>query len=331
MNEKQFSEKLVDQKPKQANRLIFKQKKVLIVLTLLFAVALIGYAPRIFSHAEDIVTDIGAHSTFHYELTRILAVGTGFCKSDAETIAVANEATDVGSFTGENGYSVQIRHTSRVGNNSPYWHFARRGAEYLRVSNSLVTTPPTSAETCDYFAATNMQCPKDSNGQWIPELDGITNWSLYGANSLTPPNGRVPQFSTDGGATFSTVQGRTLTSLGLYLHSLTDSYSHEACMQVAKLRSHQNTPTECNANNWHIQLEYGNSSSEAGVQYTITAGTAAWRAMNNFRAINFPNISPVWTESQAVSFITAWAQMNNAQDRRNYAVSQYNSFSGCIR
>ena len=260
-------------------------------------------------YAEDVQTrGIGPHSTFHYELTRTLARAAGFSADEAERIAVLDEATDAQDFTGETGISMQIRGTGRNGDNALYWHFARRGAgnatgEY---------TYPGARNTCDYFVDSD-PCP---GGE--PELAEIESWAVYG--DATPAPG-TPQLSRDGGATFEDVPGRSPEALGLYLHSLADSYSHEACMREAHFRGHKPLPQECSAIYWHEQAEYGHRPRrDNGVEYTREAAWATWLALKWFRQQNHLPGEAVWSDAQAQDFIENWIQLNRGQKRRDAAV-----------
>jgi len=263
-------------------------------------------------YAEDIQTPgVGPHSTFHYEMTRTLARAAGFSADESEWIAVLEEATDALDFTGETGRSVQLRGTDRSGPNGLYWHFARRGA--TNVTGDY--TYPGGRNTCEYFT-TGDTCPDGG-----PELAEIESWAVYGE---TTPSCGVPQFSRDGGATFRDVQGKTLEALGIFLHSLADSYSHEACMKEAQFRGHKPLPKECSAIYWHEEAEYGsNPRVDEGVGYTREAAWATWLALKWFRQQNHLAGEAVWNDQQVKEFIENWIHLNRAHDRRNAAVEAY--------
>ncbi len=232
-------------------------------------------APR---YAEDLKTkNLAAHSTFHYELTRTLARAAGFGSEEAELIAVVDEATDTGNFKGETSVAVQLEGTKRISPTGLYWHFARRDSG--NVTNEYVY--PGGRKTCAYFAGTQDVCP---NG--MAELDEIENWAVYGRAT---PSAGVPQISRDAGNTFQEVAGRSVEALAIYLHSLADSYSHEACMRADQFRGHKPRPTECTAIEWHIDAEYGDDpKQDSGVHYTEEAALATWLALKWFRQQNNP-------------------------------------------
>jgi hypothetical protein len=272
-------------------------------------------------YAEDITTDKGAHSTFHYELVRTLARAAGFCENDADMIAVANQTTDVGKFQGELGFSLQLKNTERISSNGMYWHEARRGCTNV-TGQYFYPTNNTSCNTCDYFINTDQACVNNQ-----PEVTGIENWAVYGANTLAPPNGKVPTFSTNGGRTFRPVVAKSLIALGIYLHAMEDSYSHEECMKNEQFRAHKPSPTECNGQVWHIDEEYG--STGLGVNYTINAGIATWRALNNFRTLYAGTNTPLWDEPTAKQFITEFAFLDAATDRRDKALTAFQALGNC--
>lgn len=261
-------------------------------------------------YGEDLQTaNLAAHSTFHYELTRTLARAAGFSAEEAEFIAVIDEATDTGNFTGETGVQVQLQGTQRVSPVGPYWHFARRGRN--NATGDYVY--PGGRNTCEYFAGTFDPCP---DGE--AELAEIEQWAVYGA--ALSRNG-VPKISRDGGVTFQTVQGRTLEALAIYLHALADSYSHEACMRAEKFRGHKPQPAECNAVAWHIDAEFGhNPRQETGASYTEEAAQATWFAVKWYRQQNNLLGRASWTDVQAAKFIKAWVKLEQALVRREVAV-----------
>jgi len=261
-------------------------------------------------YGEDLQTpNLAAHSTFHYELTRTLARAAGFSAEEAELIAVTDEATDTGTFTGETGVSVQVEGTRRISTVGPYWHFARRDRDNATTEYFY----PGARNTCEYFSGTMKACP---NGQ--PELDEIEKWAVYG--TATPSAG-APQISPDGGKTFQPVQSKTLEALAIYLHALADSYSHEACMKSEKFRGHKPNPEECNAVAWHNEAEFGhNSHQDTGVSYTEEAAQATWLALKWYRQQNNLGGAAAWSDEQALKFIKGWVRLDKALVRREVAV-----------
>lgn len=266
------------------------------------------------NYGEDLSTkNLATHSTFHYEFTRTLARAAGFSAAEAESLAVADEATDTGSFTGETGVTITLNGTKRVSNSGQYWHFARRDSN--NATGEFLY--PGARNTCAYFKIPPRTCPGDE-----PELDEIEKWAV---SATDKPQPGAPQISFDGGKTFQNLSGKNLFALALYLHALADSYSHEACMISARVRTHKPNPPECSAVYWHIKAEFGSDpESDKGVSYTREAGHATWLALKWFREKNGLAGAPLWSDEQAAEFIEAWVQLDKPQERRDFAVKALN-------
>ena len=279
-------------------------------ITLFISSILLASAQSAFRYGEDLTTkNLAPHSTFHYELTRTLARAAGFTAAEAESIAVTDEATDTGTFTGETGITIQIEGTKRVGVSGQYWHFARRDSN--NATNQYLY--PGARNTCAYFQLPTRACPGDE-----PELDEIESWAIYGNDTPYPG---VPQISFDGGATLQPVAAQSIIALALYLHALADSYSHEACMAAGQVRTHKSNPPECSAVYWHNKAEFGGDPSvDKGVTYTQEAGLATWLALKWFRQQHGRTEPALWGDAEAQQFIESWAKLDQPKERREAAV-----------
>ncbi|MGH7493915.1 MAG: hypothetical protein ACREOO_16170 [bacterium] len=289
-----------------------KEKSKSAILMLACAAGFLGFA----KYGEDLQTkNLAAHSTFHYELTRTLARAAGFTAVEAESLAVINEAMDAETFTGETGVTIQLNGTRRVSDTGQYWHFARRDSsnatgEYLH---------PGGRNTCAYFTRQfTRSCPGEA-----PEMNEIEDWAIYASDSPSPG---APQISYDRGQTLHSVTGKSLPALAVYLHALADSYSHEACMASAQVRTHKPRPSECSAVHWHTQAEFGDHAEiDKGVNYTREAAQAVWLALKWFRQQTGRAEPALWTDEQASEFIQSWVKLDSAQDRRDAALQAFAS------
>lgn len=95
-------------------------------VALLLIVVLLGTGrvPVAHGYNADATTDItglAQHSSFHYEVVRVLARLAGFNQNEAEEIEVAGEAVDLGKFTGykisNRAKTIRIKNTGRFGPN----------------------------------------------------------------------------------------------------------------------------------------------------------------------------------------------------------------------
>ena len=279
-----------------------------------------GVAPPARAYFEDLDSP-SPHSTFHYELTRLLARAAGFSAADAELIAVADQTVDLLTFAGEpeGSPAITIDGTSRYAEvTAKYFHFPRRGA-----TTGAGTGYPGGRDTCANFTATDEPCA--ASGGEIRELE---LWAMTGAASLSLA---TPTVSIDG-APAVPVAGATPVALGIYLHSLADSYSHEKCGEDAHARRHclpskSDCPVACTTEIWHGQSEYGEGG--AGVSLTKEAGRATWQELNRFRVLRAVAGAPLWDDATATAFIDSWAEKDRAAVRRDLALDAYESIATC--
>ncbi len=209
-------------------------------------------------------------------------------------------ATDVGSYSGA-GISVTITGTERIDSaTGPYWHFARR------------------QETCQYFSG--------GCGSGAPELSYIYNWAYSGGVGGLSQGISVPAASVNGTPIVWSqgTRDQKLVALGIYLHSLADSYSHEACMQCCQLRTHVNSPAQCNARTWHINDEFGPGSGDIGVSYTTNSANQVWSALKTF-ASRIGAGTARMSDADASSFINNFATTDDGDARKMLAQAKYRS------
>jgi hypothetical protein len=299
------------QKP---DRTVRKLKSVFaysLTLPLVMALLLSGSAPVSYGYNADAttaITRLRTHSSFHYEMVRVLAVLAGFNKDEAEEIAVAGEAVDLGTFTGyrlSNGAkTITIGNTGRFGQNGLLYHFSRRSSRYEKAD-----ADGAQSNTCDYFKNGNPNnrytAPCTPPG---PELDRIRNWAF----ALDGPKPTKSQLPVD--ASGRLIAPKTLVALGIYLHSIGDTYSHEKCMIVQAFRFHKNQPPACNAN-WHNAPgeEFGD-----GTPFNKAAADEVWRALREYRGADGSN---------PPDFIKEFITKLDACERVKFAVDAFNDLT----
>ncbi|HKP47545.1 MAG TPA: DUF6765 family protein [Pyrinomonadaceae bacterium] len=260
--------------------------------------------------ATTAITGLQQHSSFHYEMVRVLALMAGFSKNEAEEIAVAGEAVDLGTFTGyklsSGAKTLTVRNTNRFGPNGRFYHFARRSAQYEQAA-----APGSKADTCGYFIGGDRKnantAPCTIKG---PELDQIRNWAF----ALPGPRPNANQLPKN--ALGKPIQPKSLIALGIYLHAIGDTYSHEQCMIVQSFRFHKPVPPSCNAN-WHVNYPVGDFG--AGLPFTEPAAKEVWRALRQYKGA---------TGSNPPSFIEEFIKTSDACSRVKLAVDTFNSLTG---
>lgn len=291
-----------------------------LMTSLALAMLVIAGAQLSDGYTGDVTSgDLDSHSSFHYELTRVLALAAGFTPEEAETIALADMATDDGKFKGYSGTTIYINNTLRTEQNAPYYHFPRRGAYY-----PSVPVEGAQGDTCDYFAtstqpAPNAPCQQGADG-YLRELDEIESWAIRGLDTLSAPDETKPTFSYSKKGPFEELKGQTLEALGIFLHSLADSYSHEKCMMEAQQRIHSDSAVSCKVK-WHKKAEFGSGD---GVLYTKMAGRAVWQAINDYRAAK----GLAQSDWDAAAFIDTFVEKKKANARVEYANETFNSLAG---
>ncbi len=254
------------------------------------------------------ITGLTTHSSFHYEMVRALAVMAGFSKDEAEEIGVAGEAVDLGTFTGyklSNGAkTLTINNTGRFGPNGLLYHFARRSSQYEQVNVS-----GSQSNTCEYFKNGNPNkrytAPCTSKG---PELDHIRNWA-FGLEGPKPSANQLPLDKSN-----KPVPAKSLVALGIYLHSIGDTYSHEKCMIDQSWRYHKPQPFTCNAD-WHTNPK---GDFGQGLPFTQDAANEVWKALRQYKGAD---------GSAPPSFIKDFITTPDACTRVKLAVDAFNKLT----
>jgi hypothetical protein len=296
------------------NRVLRRTRHTLtasLALAMVLALVFSGRVPTSLGYNADAtqaITGLATHSSFHYEMVRVLAVLAGFNKNEAEEIAVAGEAVDLGTFTGYKvsgkAKTITIKNTNRFGPNGLFYHFARRSSQYEKVE-----APGSQSNTCDYFKNGNPNnkytAPCTNKG---PEIDQIRNWAF----ALPGPKPTASQLPLN--ALGKPVAPKTLTALGIYLHAIGDTYSHEKCMIDQSWRFHKPNPFSCNTS-WHTDPrgDYGE-----GIPFTQAAANEVWRALRQYKGAE---------AGDTPSFATEFIAIKGACARVKFAVDTFNKLT----
>lgn len=155
--------------------------------------------------AEDLTTPGSVErSAVHEDLTRALARCAGFSAADSGVIAEANEATDLGHYQ-----RIHLGFTDRGDVNDPYFHWP----------------------------------------QSVGSLPWLEDWA-HGRGPLLDETG-APILGCDADGTCCDPDGEatcvypgSLVSLGIWLHSLADSFSHKACLDAGGVNHADFDPTD---------------------------------------------------------------------------------------
>ena len=107
---------------------------------------------------------------------------------------------------------------------------------------------------------------------------------------------------------------KTLIALGIYLHSIGDTYSHEKCMISSAWRYHKPNPFDCNAN-WHTDPK---GDFGEGTPFTKPAADEVWKALRQFRGADPAN---------PPAFINEFIAKKDACERVKFAVDTFNSLT----
>lgn len=125
----------------------------------------------------------------------------------------------------------------------------------------------------------------------------------------------------------------------MFVHSLADTYSHEACTKVASFQGHEMEPEECNAGEWHGQYktlsdgqqvfetdEFGEGAE--GLPYTSGAAWAVWSVLKGYRETNLddPGV-PLWTDEEVGAFIDGWVVLSQPGRRQGDAVRAFDGLN----
>ncbi|MFZ4548240.1 MAG: hypothetical protein ACOYN4_12425, partial [Bacteroidales bacterium] len=119
-------------------------------------------------------------------------------------------------------------------------------------------------------------------------LNSIRDWALYASGFLGKPDNSCPSFIYYYNLTaqqYEKVQPGSIQALGIYLHSLADSYSHEHCMVTDTLRSHPTWSDDCGLT-YHSFYEFAYDTAIPAMAHATPCFQALWRALIAYKAEN---------------------------------------------
>ena len=271
------------------------------------------------------------HSTFHFELTRLLLIKSGFSNADAELIARYCSLTDnanpinyvghsypydtripplvyLGLITNTPQWSQSLAGTERCFTMPPYnsWqensmayiHFAtRRGSDTITGGYVYGAAFPTSYNQSD------SAYPKYWRVGPNPfSIDSLKNWAIYDRPGSGGPGDKPDTiWYCDTSAVnhaYQKVQAGSFVALAILLHSVADSYSHEDCMFSSMIRTHRypnfNPTNECMGSYHRQEMAY--DSASYGFDQIQSAAQAMWRVIREYKRIH-PGVAgaSIWT------------------------------------
>ena len=316
----------------------------LLSINLLLIVILFSTSKKAYSFAEENADSLGVsittlmssaipihHSTFHFELTKLLLIKSGFSNADAELIArfcsVCDNANPInylghsypyepriaplvllGTITFTPQWAQSIAGTERCNfppfnswheNSAIYIHMAtRNGSDTLLGGYVYGDTLPVSYNQADTASPKYWRI-----GPNPVSVDSLKNWALYDRAGIGGPGDKPNEFWFCDTSALSTthyqkVQPGSFVALAILLHSLADSYSHEHCMFTSMIRSHPvqaGFADECRGTYHRKEMAY--DSASYGFDQVHFAAQALWRVIREYKRTH-PGVAgqTVWTE-----------------------------------
>ncbi len=271
------------------------------------------------------------HSTFHFELTKLLLIKSGFSNAHAELIArycsVCDNANPInylghsypyearieplvilGTITFTPQWSQSLAGTERCPfppfnswheNSAIYIHMAtRNGSDTLLGGYVYGDTLPVSYNQADTASPKYWRI-----GPNPVSIDSLKNWALYDRPGHGGPGDKPNDIwfcdtSAVNTTPYQRVQPGSSVALAILLHSVADSYSHEHCMFSSMVRSHpvqSNFPDECRGTYHRKEMAY--DSANYGFDQVHFAAQALWRVIREYKRTH-PGVAgqTLWTE-----------------------------------
>jgi len=246
------------------------------------------------------------HSSFHYDLTLLLAVKMGFSPDTAELMARYCALVDQINPKPGYPYPLALNNIS-IPDTFSGWHQSLAGTERGNIFTKNVfgewapqywhfpikSMNDTISGAMVYGAYPQVFNPDFRNSPYywrvpsLPSLQNIMSWGIYGTGQAGNP-GDSPvdvMFWDVQDAMYKPVEPGSLQAFAIYLHVLGDAYSHEHCMVEDTLRSHPPTHDFCGLN-YHSHYEFAYNNSIVAEQHAEKAAQAIWRALREYKRVN---------------------------------------------
>ena len=258
------------------------------------------------------------HSTIHYDLTKLLAIKAGFSVDMAEKIA--RYCVLVDQINPKPNYPYQIALNSiSIPDTYAGWDESLAGTERgSPQQNSYKEYPPqywhfpyrdpSDSISGPMTFGVNYPLPADLKYRdkpyfWrIPllnnyNLSSIRDWAINSSGFPGKPDNSCPSLIYYFNSTtqqYEKVQPGSIQTLGIYLHSLADSYSHEHCMVNDTLRSHPIWSDACGLT-YHSFHEFAYDTAIQAMTHATPCFQALWRALIAYKAANGITSPSLWT------------------------------------
>ena len=290
--------------------MFFYDKNIIFLLCLIF---LTGSA---YSWNEEPTDSLGnvitvhskrdEHSTFHYDLIKVLCLKAGFSKDTAEIIArfsalvdQINPKSNYPNKLALNNISIpdtfpdwveSISGTERgnpsknqIYNETPaiYWHFP------FRNPNDTITGPMMDGEYPKTGDVSYRKYPYYWRVPFNDYMSNIKDWALYSKGGPGMPDRNSPdtlKFFNTTTQNYEPIPQGSLAALGIFLHSLADSYSHENCAVNDTLRTHPQNIEGCGLD-YHTVYEYAYTDSIYAGHQAEKGIQASWRALIEYKRV----------------------------------------------
>ena len=260
-----------------------------------------------------------SHSTFHYELTKLLAYEAGFPLTEAESIARYDVLVDLLNpqenypnpgviefgtlFDSIPEWTESLAGTERTSNarnswnETPgvYWHFPFRnsadpvcGALVYGARYPIIPPPAADYTQSPYYWRLTQTFQPDY-------LTAMKQWAISGQGQPGFPNADAPDTAMYYDPVvhgYVPVQPGTLMALAIFLHCLADCYSHEQCMIEDTIRSH---PPEVNCSGAYHYMELPYATNLYAYTHADRAAQAVWRALRAYIQENNLGYGARWT------------------------------------